>query len=189
MKNLKNLLSRVADPSAVLRMLIMLSAVLACAVCASAQTCAELQTAGNHSFHQQGERFEIPIVLVNCATTALEVRWSNGRNNGSNFHVTFFDGDNQAIYTRELSGFLSGSFVFPLATVEQQPWFGQASVISVPVKVTIEAVRPLALPATISYRVTRTQQHTQANTPDAPIEKRSGSKGSYSTAANGKVSR
>ncbi|HKP46574.1 MAG TPA: hypothetical protein VJT50_08235 [Pyrinomonadaceae bacterium] len=159
---------------------------LVCAANASAQTCQEPQTTGNHSFRQQGERFEIPIMVSNCAPTALEVRWSNGRNNGSNFHVTFFDSDNQAIYTRELSGFLSGSFMFPLATLEQQPWFGQGSLISVPVKVTIEAVRPFALPASISYKVTRTQAHTELINPETTIEKQSDTKANRTTPVNGK---
>ncbi len=97
--------------------------------------------------------------MVDCQPVALELRWSNGRNNGSNFHVTFLDSDNQAIYTREISGFLTGSFQFPFATLEPRPSLGSQSLISVPVKVTIEAVRPFAFPATISYRVTRVAMH------------------------------
>ena len=134
---------------------------LTCALSAYAQTCPDPapQASGSHSFRQQGESFDIPISVADCQTVSLELRWSNGRNNGSNFHVTFLDSENQAIYTKEISGFLSGSFQFPLATLETQPWFGSQSLIAVPVKVTIEAVRPFAFPATISYRVTRVATH------------------------------
>lgn len=139
---------------------------LVCAASVHAQTCPDPppQISGSHSFRQQGEAFEIPISFADCQTVALELRWANGRNNGSNFHVTFFDSDNQAIYTKELSGFLTSSFQFPFTTLEPQPWLGSRSLIAVPVKVTIEAVRPFAFPATISYRVTRIATH--------PVEKR-----------------
>ena len=131
---------------------------------AKAQTCPDPppQTSGSHSFRQQGESFDIPISVADCQPLALELRWSNGRNNGSNFHVTFLDSDNQAIYTKEISGFLTGSFQFPFATLEPRPSLGSLSLISVPVKVTIEAVRPFAFPATISYRVTRVATHPPA---------------------------
>ncbi len=131
---------------------------------ARAQTCPDPppQTAGSHSFRQQGESFDIPISVADCQAVALELRWSNGRNNGSNFHVTFLDSDNQAIYTKEISGFLTGSFQFPFATLEPQPWLGSRSLIAVPVRVTIEAVRPFAFPATITYRVTRVALHPAA---------------------------
>ena len=134
---------------------------LICAPWATAQSCPDPppQTAGSHSFRQQGESFDIPISVADCQAVAFELRWSNGRNNGSNFHVTILDSDNQAIYTKEISGFLSGSFQFPFATFEPQPSLGSLSLISVPVKVTIEAVRPFAFPATISYRVTRVALH------------------------------
>ena len=134
---------------------------LVCASSAYAQTCTDPppQTSGSHSFRQQGESFDIPISVADCQPVALELRWSNGRNNGSNFHVTFLDSDNQAIYTREISGFLTGSFQFPFATLEPRLSLGSLSLISVPVKVTIEAVRPFAFPATISYRVTRVAMH------------------------------
>ena len=129
-----------------------------------AQTCPDPapQTSGSHSFRQQGESFDIAISVADCQPLALELRWSNGRNNGSNFHVTFLDSDNQAIYTKEISGFLTGSFQFPFATLEPQPSLGSLSLISVPVKVTIEAVQPFAVPATISYRITRVATHPPA---------------------------
>jgi hypothetical protein len=139
---------------------------LMCVSSAYAQTCPDPppQTSGSHSFRQQGESFDIPISVADCQAVTLELRWANGRNNGSNFHVTFLDSDNQAIYTKEISGFLTGSFQFPFATLEPRPSLSSLSLISVPVKVTIEAVRPFAFPAMITYRVTRIATH--------PVEKR-----------------
>lgn len=138
---------------------------LMCVSSAWAQTCPDPppQTSGSHSFRQQGESFDIPISVADCQALMLELRWANGRNNGSNFHVTFLDSDNQAIYTKEISGFLNGSFQFPFATLEPQASLSSLSMISVPVKVTIEAVRPFAFPAVISYRVVRVALH--------PVEK------------------
>ena len=125
------------------------------------QTCPDPppQTSGSHSFRQQGESFDIPISIADCQPVMLELRWANGRNNGSNFHVTFLDSDNQAIDTKEISGFLNGSFQFPFATLEPRASLSSLSMISVPVKVTIEAVRPFVFPAVISYRVTRVALH------------------------------
>ena len=139
-----------------------------CAASALPQTCPDPppQTSGSHSFRQQGESFDIPISVADCQAVMLELRWANGRNNGSNFHVTFLDSDNQAIYTKEVSGFLNGSFQFPFATLEPRASLGSLPMISVPVKVTIEAVRPFAFPAVISYRITRVSLH--------PLEKQAG---------------
>jgi hypothetical protein len=124
---------------------------------ANGQTCPDPppQTSGSHRFRQQGESFDIPISVADCRPIALELRWANGRNNGSNFHVTFFDSQSQPIYTKELSGFLTGNFQFSFATLEPQPWLGSNSMISVPATVTIKTVRPFAFPAFISYTVTR----------------------------------
>lgn len=122
------------------------------------------QTSGIHRFRQQGESFDIPIILADCRPVLLELRWANGRNNGSNFHVTFLDSDNQPIYTKEVSGFMTGSFQFPFAMLEPQPWLSAGSmmsVASVPVTVTVQAVRPFAFPASISYTVTRVSPHPQ----------------------------
>jgi hypothetical protein len=143
------------------RALLCFALYLICASGVLAQSCPDPppQTAGSHRFRQQGESFDIPLSLADCQAVALELRWANGRNNGSNFHVTFLDSDNQAIYTKEISGFLTGSFQIPFATLEPQPSLASLSLISVPVKVTIEAVRPFALPAMISYRVTRVALH------------------------------
>lgn len=118
---------------------------------------------GTYKFRWQGESFEIPL-SGSCQAVALELRWSNGRNNGSNFHVTFLDGDNQPIYSKELSGFLTGSFSLPFATIEPGSWRGSTSmmsVASVPAKVVIEAVRPFAFPANISYTITRVAGHSR----------------------------
>jgi hypothetical protein len=127
------------------------------------------QTSGTHRFRQQEESFDIVLNdaapgnsdsvsagrQISCQAIALELRWSNGRNNGSNFHVTFLDSDNQPIYTKEISAFMTGSFQFPFAMLEPQLWHGAGSLISVPSTVTIQAVRPFAFPASISYTVTR----------------------------------
>lgn len=134
---------------------------------------------GNYKFRWQGESFEIPLAGP-CQAVALELRWSNGRNNGSNFHVTFLDGDNQPIYTKELSGFLTGSFSLPFATIEPGSWRGSASLMSVtavPAKVVIEAVRPFAFPANISYTITRVA--LQPRQPQAAVksESEAGDKG------------
>lgn len=128
---------------------------------------------GNYKFRWQGESFEIPLSGP-CPAIAIELRWSNGRNNGSNFHVTFLDGDNQPIYTKELSGFLTGSFSLPFATIEPGSWRGSASmmsVASVPAKVVIEAVRPFAFPANISYTITRVAG--QPHQPQAAVKSES----------------
>jgi hypothetical protein len=113
------------------------------------------QTSGTHRFRQQGESFDVPISLGDCQPVALELRWANGRNNGSNFHVTFLDSENQPIYIKEISGFFTGNFQFSFATLEPQPWLRSGSMISAPATVTIEAVRPFAFPAVISYTVIR----------------------------------
>jgi hypothetical protein len=134
---------------------------------ANGQTCPDPppQTSGTHRFRQQGETFDIPISLGDCQPIALELRWANGRNNGSNFHVTFVDNDNQPIFTKEISAFMIGNFQFPFATLEPQPWLGSRSMISVPAAVTIRAVSPFAFPATISYIVTRAAGPTRPKAP------------------------
>jgi hypothetical protein len=141
--------------------LLFIAVCLLSSVSVDAQTCPDRpqQTTGSHSFRRQGESFEIPLNLADCQPVVLELRWSNGRNNGSNFHVTFLDSENLAIYSKEVSGFMSGSFQFPFATLEPQPWLGSRSLIAVPVRVTVEAVPPFALPASISYRVTHVSLH------------------------------
>ena len=121
------------------------------------QTCPDPapQTSGSHSFRRKGEIIDIPIQAGDCQPVALELRWANGRNNGSNFRVTFLDTNNQPIYIKEVSGFQAGNFEFPFITFEPRRWLGSRGMLSVPSSVTIEAVRPFALPATLSYTVTR----------------------------------
>lgn len=121
------------------------------------QTCPDPapQTSGSHSFRRKGEIIDIPIQAGDCQPVALELRWANGRNNGSNFRVTFLDTNNQPIYVKELSGFQAGNFEFPFNTFEPRRWLGSRGMLSVPSSVAIEAVRPFALPATLYYRVTR----------------------------------
>jgi hypothetical protein len=120
------------------------------------------QTSDSHSFRRAGESIEIPISVANCQPVALELRWANGRNNGSNLHVIFLDSANQPIQQKEISAFMNGSVRFPFATMENKRWVRAGSVMmtvtsvpSIPKSVTIEAVRPFALPATITYTVTR----------------------------------
>jgi hypothetical protein len=113
------------------------------------------QTSGAHGFRRVGETIDIPISVADCQPIAFVLRWSNGRNNGSNFIVTFLDGMNQPIHSRSLSGFLTGTFEFPFASLDQQPWFARGSIVAVPSTIVIQAVQPFAPPANISYTVTR----------------------------------
>lgn len=130
---------------------------LFCLVETRAQVCPDPppQTSGVHRFRQQGESFDIPIAVPGCNAVALDLHWANGRNNGSNFAVTFLDVDNQPIYTKTIFGFLTGTFQFPFATFDSEPWLGSRSMYALPAKVTIQAVSPFAPPASISYTVTR----------------------------------
>src|SRR5688572_16553499 len=130
------------------------------------QECAEAgaRTSGMHIFRRQGESMEIQISgdaasenkaeerssFADCQVVALELRWANGRNNGSNFSVTFLDGTNRPIYTRQLNGFLTGTIQFslsPASSRESRPWLRAPWVISVPASVTIQGVSPVAPPA------------------------------------------
>jgi len=140
-----------------LKLIVLIVLCLFSLVNASGQVCPDPppQTSGVHRFRQQGESFEIPITVAGCNAIALDLRWSNGRNNGSNFAVTFLDVDNQPIYTKVLFGFLSGTFQFPFASFDSEPWLGSRSMYSLPAKVTIQAVAPFAPPSAIAYTVTR----------------------------------
>ena len=131
---------------------------------AESHLCADLpgQTSGTHRFRYLGETIEIPIrgdgvpaSVADCEPVALEVRWANGRNNGSNFTVTFLDGNNRPIYTKFLSGFMAGVVQYPLSTFDQPMYGSSLAVISVPSSVRIEAGEPVAAPASLSYTVTR----------------------------------
>ena len=116
-----------------------------CTLPAAAQTCSE-PSSGVHHFRHQGESFEIPIADGDCAVESLELHWFNGRNNGSNFLLIFFDSDDQTILMKEINGFLNGNLEFPFAT---EASFGGPSMMSVPAKVRIQSVAPFAAPAMI----------------------------------------
>lgn len=126
------------------------------------------QTVGNHRFRQAGESFQIPITMGDCQPVALELRWSNGANNGSNFVVTFLDEGNQPIYSKLIWGFLTGNQQFPFGGPDA-PWLGSASLIAVPANVTIQAVQPFAYPSSISYRVSRISRHPQPEARGVPL--------------------
>lgn len=130
-----------------------------------AQECPEPapQTSGSHSFRHVGESFDIPVSLADCQAIALTVRWANGRNNGSLFNLTFLDSDNRPLYMKQISAFLTGTFEFPLLSFEQP--YGSLSVMSIPAMVTIQAVPPFGLPATLSYTVTRVNRRSRPPRP------------------------
>ena len=117
---------------------------------------------GTYKFRQLGETIEIPLrgdgvpaSVADCEPVALELHWSNGRNNGSNFTVTFLDGDNRPIFVKQITAFMSGVIQFPLSSFDTQPAYGSSlGMVSVPTTVTIQAVRPFAAPANLSYSVT-----------------------------------
>jgi len=131
---------------------------------AESQLCADLpgQTSGIHRFRYVGETIEIPIrgdgvpaSVADCEPVALEVRWANGRNNGSNFTVTFLDGNKRTIYSKYLSGFMAGVVQYPLSSFDQPMYGPSPAMISVPSTVTIQAGEPVAAPASLSFTVTR----------------------------------
>jgi len=118
---------------------------------------------GTHRFRQLGETIEIPLrgdsvpaSVASCEPVSLELHWANGRNNGSNFNVTFLDGENRPIYAKQITAFMSGALQFPLSSFDAQPVYGSSlAMIDVPITVTIQAGRPFAAPADLSYTVTR----------------------------------
>lgn len=131
--------------------------------------CAELsaQTSATHRFRHVGEKIEIAIrgdgVSADCEPVALELHWANGRNNGSNFNVTFLDGNNAPIFARQISAFLTGVLHLPLSSFQAQPVYGSSlAMISVPTVVTIQAVPPFAAPASLSYTVRRVARDSGA---------------------------
>jgi hypothetical protein len=97
----------------------------------------------------------VPASVADCEPVALEVRWANGRNNGSNFTVTFLDGNKRPIYSKYLSGFMAGVVQYPLSSFDQPMYGPSPAMISVPSSVTIQAGEPVAAPASLSYTVTR----------------------------------
>ena len=137
--------------------------ILTCLNGAYGQACPDPapQTSGSHRFSYQGESISIPISVADCHPIALELRWSNSRNRGSLFKVTFWDSSDQPIFQKQVSGFMIGTSQFPFAALEPQPWLGSRSLISFPATVTIQAVRPFSFPASISYVITRVSRKTQ----------------------------
>ena len=120
-----------------------------------------------HRFRQLGEKIEIPIrgegvpaSAAGCEPVSLELHWANGRNNGSNFNVTFLDGNNQPIFARQITAFLTGVVQFPLSSFEH--YSSSVVMIGIPVRVTIQAVPPFAAPASLSYTVTRVARASAA---------------------------
>ena len=94
---------------------------------------------------------------------SLDLHWANGRNNGSNFNLTFLDGNKRPIYTRTFSAFLIGNLQFDLSSIDPRPVYGSSmTVISVPVSVAIQAVPPYAAPVSLSYTVTRVARAAKA---------------------------
>ena len=129
-----------------------------------AHLCADLpgQTSGTHRFRYLGETIEIPIrgddvpaSVADCEPVVLDVRWANGRNKGSNFTVTFLDGNKRPIYSKYFSGFMVGVVQYPLSSFDQPMYGPSPAMISVPSSVTIQAAQPVAPPASLSYTVTR----------------------------------
>ena len=127
--------------------------------------CADVpgHTSATYRFRRLGETLEIalrgdgvPASVADCEPVELDLHWSNGRNNGSNFNVTFLDGNNRPIYAKQISAFMIGVFQFPLSSFDAQPVYGSSlGLVSVPTTVTIQAVSPFAAPASLSYRVMR----------------------------------
>jgi hypothetical protein len=136
------------------------------------------QTRVTHRFRYEGETIEIPLrgdsvpaSVADCDPVALQLHWSNGRNNGSNFSLTFLDGNNMPIFSKGITAFLSGVLHFPLSSIDTQPAYGNSLVmVDVPATVTIQAVRPFAPPANLSYTVTRVARKTVADRRSRPQE-------------------
>ena len=131
-------------------------------VCANGPGQASSTQRGTHKFRQLGETIEIPLrgdgvpaSVADCEPVTLDLHWANGRDNGSNFNVTFLDGNNRPIYAKQITAFMSGVLHLPLSSFDAQPVFGSFAMINVPITVTIQAVRPFAAPASLSYTVTR----------------------------------
>ncbi len=145
----------------VIRMVAVVAVCLACLDRGYAQECPDPapQSKGSHSFRRVGESFDIPIRIADCQSLALEVRWSNGRNNGSIIKLTFFDSDSRPLYKKQISVFQMGAFEFPLTPVEFLTSPGSVSVVPVPAMVTIQAMPPFGFPATLSYTVTRVNRN------------------------------
>jgi hypothetical protein len=98
---------------------------------------------------------------VDCEPVALDLHWSNGRNNGSNFNLTFLDSTNKPIYTKSFSGFLAGNLEFDLSSDDfRRVYASSMTVVSVPAAVRIQTVSPFAAPVSLSYTVMRVARAT-----------------------------
>jgi hypothetical protein len=132
-------------------------------VCADGRGQASSTQRGTHRFRQLGETIEIPLrgdsvpaSVADCEPVALDLHWTNGRNNGGNFNVTFLDSNNRPIYARQITAFMTGVLQLPLSSFDAQPVFGSSlAMVNIPITVTIQAVKPFAAPANLSYTVTR----------------------------------
>lgn len=144
---------------------------------ATARVCADVpgQTSGTRRFLRVGETIRIslrgdvssvsevdrgeggaPAGIADCEPVALDLHWSNGRNNGSNFNLTFLDSTNKPIYVKSFSAFLAGNLEFDLSSGDfRRVYASSMTVVSVPAAVTIQAVSPFAAPVGLSYTVTR----------------------------------
>jgi hypothetical protein len=120
------------------------------------------QTSGSHIFRRVGETLDIPISVADCQPISIVLRWANGGNRGSLLNVTFLDDNNQPIYSRAVSVFLSGVLELPFTSFDPQPWFVSARVVAVPTSVVIQTVQPFAFPAGISYAVSRRGPQTRS---------------------------
>lgn len=147
---------RMGSCPVLIRLALCLAVGLALLETSHAQECPDQpDTSGSHSFRRIGETIEIPITLAGCQPVALDVHWSNGRNNGGLFNLTFLDGNDHTLYTKQISAFLSGRFEFPLEPVQTLSASGVVSLMAVPTLVTVQAAPPFGLPATLFYRVER----------------------------------
>lgn len=148
-----------------------------------AQGCPEWaqESSGTHRFRYIGESLEIPLVVTKstradadetqirdlnrvCQPVALNLFWSNGRNNGSNLRVTILDLRNRPLYAKQFSAFTSGTRQISLTALAYQGHF-----LAVPSRVVVQTVAPFALPAHVSYMVMRVSKPGSAES--RPAEK------------------
>jgi hypothetical protein len=127
------------------------------------------QTSATHRFLHLGETIEIPLrgdqSSTDCEPWSFALHWANGRNNGSNFNVTFLDANNKPIFARQISAFLTGVLEFPLSSFDPQPVYGSPlELVSVPAVVRIQSAAPFAAPATLFYSITRVARASNRET-------------------------
>jgi hypothetical protein len=166
--------------------------------------CADLpgQTSGTRRFLRVGETLQIslrgdvgnadkveggaPASVAACEPLALDLHWSNGRNNGSNFNLTFFDNNKKPIYTKSFSAFLAGNLEFDLSSSDfRRVYASSMMVTSVPASVTIQAVSPFASPVGLSFVITRVARKTGAGSSGRMQEDASGGSGVTTEVAGG----